>query len=144
MLRILMHNAIAKGEDHEITQLLHLGRTSEHASIFNAPDGDNNVVDLDVLGSEDAELISLDTGDVDLCAILEPSQVDPEPARAEPPSIPEHELGQLLSDLERTSQALFPARHVIAAQDTGNLFPAVRAKPSRTGFDIFNAYRKKK
>jgi eukaryotic-like serine/threonine-protein kinase len=102
MLRILMHQQIARGEDEDIAALLKLGRVSAHARVFQEDD-------MHSVLSELAEI-----------AVLEPS-IDA--------AIP--------TDLD-----IEP--HLIPAQDTGDLFPAVRALPRPGIFDIFSPYRSKK
>jgi serine/threonine protein kinase len=122
MLRILMHEAVGRGEDDDITQLLKLGRSAEYSDLPEVS------IDAEIPGSD----IHISTSDIDHASVLEPSL--------------DQRMPEDVTRALRTSQALFPpAKHIIQAQDTGNLFPAIRAKPSTPfGFDIFSAYSKKK
>jgi serine/threonine protein kinase len=132
MLRILMHAEIGRGGDDNLTTLLKIGRASGHAPVFQ--DETSEVVE-DLPHVSIAEVA---TSDISEIAVLEPS-IAPQVL---PAAVPDESLMKL----NRTSEILFgqPARHIIPAQDTGNLFPAVRAKPMTPGFDLFTAYRRKK
>lgn len=126
MLRILMHEAIGRGDDDDMKRLLALGRAADNSDL--------PMVSIDAeLAASGASDIHISTSDIDRADVLEPSSLSAERA---PPE---------LSRVERTSQVLFPpVRHLIQAQDTGNLFPVIRAKPSTPfEFDIFSAYSRK-